>query len=224
MKNKFTKPFLALAALATVGAGAGASALVSAQTATSSVTAATTIAGRPEQVPGVHGKITAINGNTITINDERAGTTYTVDASAASVMVGGTPGSAPTTGSISSLKVGDMIAAEGTVSGTSVTATKIISGMMGGKGFGPGGMHGRGTAGTVTSVNGNTITITGDNGTSYTVDASSATVSKVVEVAVSDIKVGDRIGAEGTLSGTTVTAKHIMTGIPEKPANATVVQ
>ncbi len=219
LKNKFTKPIVALAALATVGAGAGAAALASADTA---VNDTSTQAGvtRPDRAPGVHGKITAISGTTLTITNERSNTTYTVDASAATVMKA-SAGAAPTTSSVSSLAVGDIVHARGTVSGTSVTATNIMSGMMGGKGFGG---RGHGTAGTVTAVSGNTITITGDNGTSYTVDASSAKVSKVVEVSVSDIKVGDRIGAEGSVSGTTVTAQRIMTGLPERPADAPAQQ
>ncbi len=79
-----------------------------------------------------------------------------------------------------------------------------------------GGMHGKGQGvmGTVSAVNGNTITVTGKNGTSYTVDGSSATVSKMVNISVGDIKVGDTIGAQGTVSGNSVTANHIMDGIP----------
>jgi riboflavin synthase alpha subunit len=214
-KKLLTKPLLALAALGVVGAGAGVGALASAQTAGSS-SASAQITDRPDRMPGVHGTITAINGTAITITDERENTTYTVDAGSATVMIAA-QGSAPTTGSVSSLKVGDKIGVEGTVSGTSVTATKIMSGFMGGHGFGQGGMHERGAMGTVSAINGTTLTITGDNGTTYTVDASSATVSKIVETSVSDISVGDRIGAEGSLSGTTVAAKHIMTGIPQKP-------
>lgn len=215
MKNKFTKPIVALAALGVIGAGAGAGALASAQTAATGATAQTA-PGDHLRMPGVHGTITAINGTTVTVSDQRSGTSYTVDASAASVMKG-SQGSAPAASSVSALAVGDMVGVEGTVSGTSVTATKILSGFMGGRGgFG----HGRGTAGTVTAVSGNTITITGDNGTSYTVDASGATVSKMMTIGVADIKVGDRIGAEGTLSGTNVAATRIMDGIPAKPAEA----
>ena len=83
--------------------------------------------------------------------------------------------------------------------------------------------HGRGVIGTVSAVNGNTLTITNQDGTSYTVDATNATVSKMVTEPVSSIQVGDRIGAEGTVSGTTVTAKHIMAGIPA-PATAQPAQ
>lgn len=220
MKNlnkKFTKPIVALAALATVGAGAGVGALASADTA--AVTDASVQTTRPERAPGVHGKITAISGSTITISNERSGTTYTVDASAATVMKGSV-GAAPTASSVSSLAVGDMVHAVGTVSGTSVTATKIMSGMMGGKGMG----RGHGTSGTVTAISGSTITVTGDNGTTYTIDASAAKVSKMVEVTVSDIAVGDRIGAEGSVSGNTLTAQRIMTGIPERPAQVPQAQ
>ncbi len=135
MKNKFTKPILAFAALGVIGAGAGAGALASAQTAAPATTQAS-------------------SGDTKGMGMHR----------------------------------------------------------MGGMG------HHRGAAGVVTAVSGNMITVTGENGTTYTVDASGAKVSKIVELSVSDIKVGDRIGAHGTLSGTTITAEHIMDGIPAKPA------
>ena len=89
---------------------------------------------------------------------------------------------------------------------------------MGGIGMGhmgPG--MGRGAMGTVSAVSGNTLTITGDNGTTYTIDAGNATVSKIVTESVSDIQVGDRIDAQGSVSGSTVTADHIMAGIPTHP-------
>jgi len=76
-----------------------------------------------------------------------------------------------------------------------------------------GGMgKGRGIEGTVTAVNGTTVTVAGENGTSYTIDGSSAKVSKITTIVIGDIKVGDTIGARGAISGTTVTAKHIMSG------------
>ncbi len=234
-KSLLAKPALALAAIAALGGGAGVAALASADTATTSTTQSATattqgFAGRPDRAPGVHGKITAISGNTITIEDQGFGqnstaTTYTVDASAASIVkmtAPATQGSAPTetTLSISSLAVGDEIGVQGSVSGTTVTATKIMSGI-GRMGFGHGGMgRGHGTSGTVSAVSGNTITITSDNGTSYTVDASNATVSKMVTEPVSSIVVGDRIAADGSVSGTTVTATHIMAGIPTPPSTA----
>lgn len=234
-KSLLAKPAVALAALAALaalGSGAGVAALASADTAatgSSSATAQNSM-GRMGHAPGVHGTITAISGNTITLTDEMNNTSYTIDASAASVVkieAPATKGEAPTetTLSVSSLSVGDKIGVEGTVSGTSVSATKIMTGMGGFMGHGGPGMgRGRGTSGTVTAVSGNTITITGDNGTTYTVDASSAKVSKVVEESVSDIQVGDRIGAQGQLSGTTVTANHVMVGIPTLPSSSQVSQ
>lgn len=77
--------------------------------------------------------------------------------------------------------------------------------------------RGHGVHGTVAAVNGTTVTITNTDGTSYTVDASDTKVSKVVELTVGDIKVGDEIGVMGEVSGTKVVAKHIMDGIPPTP-------
>jgi hypothetical protein len=95
------------------------------------------------------------------------------------------------------------------------TATTTPWGMhRGGMGWRGHGMHG--VVGTVTAVSGNTVTLTGNNGTTYTVDASSAQISKVVTLSVGDIKVGDTVGVQGSVSGTSVTAKHIMDGVPPK--------
>lgn len=108
----------------------------------------------------------------------------------------------------------------GTASNASSTMPHIHMGM--GHGMmddGPDGMkgdHGRGhgVMGTVTAVSGTTITITGKDGKTYTIDASSAQIGKIETITAGDVHVGDTLGVEGTLSGTNVTAKHIMDGIP----------
>ena len=88
------------------------------------------------------------------------------------------------------------------------------------RGFGRHGKHqGRhGVMGTVSSISGTSITVTRPDGTTYTVEASGAKVQRVVEGALSDIQVGDRIGVRGETSGTTVTATMIMDDMPEHPA------
>lgn len=208
----FAKPLVALAALAAIGAGAAGSMIASAQTNTGSQTqnAGMHMRGWGD---GVAGTITSLSGNTMTVTGKN-GTTYTVDISNAKILKA-SKGAAPSTASASSLAVGDTVGVRGTVTGTSVSATEVVDGIgamgrghhMGGKG-----MHG--VQGTVSAVNGNTITITGNNGTTYTIDASKAQVGKVVTLSVSDIKVGDTIGVQGSVSGTSVTANHIMDGVP----------
>lgn len=89
--------------------------------------------------------------------------------------------------------------------------------------MGPRGPHGpghHGVMGEVTAVNGSTLTVTGRDGTSYTVTADTAKVERIVEGALTDIHVGDRIGVHGTVSGTTVTAERIMDDVPEPPQKA----
>lgn len=109
--------------------------------------------------------------------------------------------------------------------GTATTSTESVSTdrhAFPGKGSGFRGGHGRGPGvmGEVTAVNGSTITVTGKNGQTYTVNAGSATVQKMVTGSVSDITVGDSIGVQGTVSGNTVTATNIMSGMPNPPAQA----
>lgn len=74
------------------------------------------------------------------------------------------------------------------------------------------GKHMPGVGGTVTAVSGNTITVTGRDGKTYTIDAGSATITKDETVTVADIKVGDTVGAMGTVNGTSITATIIHDG------------
>jgi hypothetical protein len=175
--------------------------------------------GMRDRGPHVHGTVTAVSGTTITITDDRQNTTYTIDASAATFKKAA-EGTAPTTVTISEIAVGDTISAMGTVSGTTVKATEVLEGDFGRGGHGGMGGHGRGPGvmGTVTAVNGSTITVTDQrSGTSYTVNAGSATVQKMTTGALSDIVVGDTIGVQGDVSGSTVTAKNIMDDLPVPP-------
>ncbi len=217
-----TQSLIAIPAIAATllagGALAGYATLASAEESSTSIAGVgqTMMQSMGKRGPHVHGTVTAVNGTTITITDERQNTIYTIDASGATFKKA-TAGSAPTTVTISEIAVGDTIGARGTVSGTTVTATEVMEGAMG-RG-GPGGMggHGRGQGvmGTVTAVNGSTITVTDQrSGTSYTVNAGAATVQKMTAGALSDIVVGDTIGVQGDVSGTAVTAKNIMDDLP----------
>jgi hypothetical protein len=167
--------------------------------------------------PAVVGTITAISGSTLTVQSAgpRASASgsaaYTVETSGAKILKV-EAGAPPAETTISALAVGDMVAVRGTLSGTTVAATEVMDGI-----GGPG-MHGRGPGkglgGTVSAISGSTITLTGKDGTTYTVDASSAHIGKVTAITAADIKVGDTLGVEGAVSGTTVTAQHIMDGVP----------
>lgn len=70
--------------------------------------------------PVVAGKVTAVNGNTITITNN-SNVTYSVDATSAKIL---SPGVQSAT--ISNIATGDNLIIQGTVNGTSVTASTII--------------------------------------------------------------------------------------------------
>ncbi len=213
--------------LSSLGLIAGVAGTVALQThaATDTGSTASTTAGSSKRQftpPAASGSVTAISGNTITLTDKRSGTVYTVDASSAAIekMPAAVAGSSsvtrptPTTISVSGIAIGDNVMVEGTVSGSTITATKIMDGMMGGRG---GHMRKPGTTGTVASVSGSTITLTGTDGKTYTVDAGSATLKKVSTISVSDVQAGDTLMVNGTTSGTTITAKNITDGaFPQK--------
>ncbi len=195
--------------------------------------------GQGMRTPGVAGTVSAISGTTLTVTSKSFGrgqntqnattTTYTVDASNATVMKNGT------SSSIGAVSVGDMIFVQGTVSGDSVTATSIRDGIPMG---GPGGMHGPRNAsgtwngsstkflpsaiiqgngqpvvgGSVTAIDGDTLTVTtAANSVVYTVDATNATIEKGNATStVGSIAVGDDILVQGSVSGTSVTANSVI--------------
>lgn len=157
------------------------------------------------------GTVTAVSGTTITITAMRPdGTTptLTVDASNSTVLYRGTQSS------VSSIKVGDKIIVNGTLSGTTITATAISAGITL-----PGAVlhdiH-PGTVGKVTAVSGTTLTITSQpdprtkTTKTFTVDATAATVMKSSGTGtIADITVGSVVLVEGTVSGSTITATMI---------------
>lgn len=215
-KNKFILPLVAGAIL--LGTATSAITIASAASADTSIPSQTTPQDQDGsmhgQRPTAVGKVTAISGSTITITDQRANTTYTVDASNATIDKG--PNA---TGLLSDITVGSMIAVQGTVSGSSIVATSIH------EGFGPGGFgrHGRmggpGAMGTVTSVNGNTITLTDRDGGIYTVDASSANIrANGATSTLTTVKVGDKLVVHGKISTASMTAQDIEDGLPTPPA------
>jgi Domain of unknown function (DUF5666) len=184
------------------------------------------------RAPGVFGTVAAINGTTLTVTSKAwakpgstatpatpaAGTTYTVTTSGATVTKNG---AASTLGSVA---VGDTVMIQGTVDGSSVTATKINDGMggmmMGGKGGKTGGtppaqiIKGNGDpviGGAVTAVSGSTLTVTNTSNVTYSVDASSAIVEKGNATStVSNVAVGDNVVVQGTVNGTSVAATSVM--------------
>ena len=193
---------------------------------------------------GIFGTVSAVNGNSLTVTSGArpsrpmpeqatgatpaavATTTYTVDATNAKIY----KGSATTTVSVSDIAIGDTVMVQGTVSGTSVTATVIRDGavpMAGRPGMGD--KLGRGASstasgtppiqgngepvigGNVTAISGTSITVTNASNVTYTIDAASTTIVKNgTSTAVGNIAVGDNLIVQGAVSGNSVTASSII--------------
>jgi hypothetical protein len=179
--------------------------------------------GRPMMGMGTAGKVTTVNGDTITITG-RNNTTYTVDATNATVMKAGA------TTTVSSIAVGDTIFAQGTVSGTNVTATKILDGLMR-VGFGLGKVPGQGrgqgngggpaalfqgngepvVAGIVSSVSGDSFSFTNSGNATYTVDDTNALIRKGNATSTPGvITTGDHVLVQGSVNGTSITATTVI--------------
>jgi hypothetical protein len=198
--------------------------------------------------PAAVGSVTAINGTTLTVSSHAfvrpastngtapatppvstAVTTYTVDASNATVMKNNA------TSSVSAIAVGDTIVVQGTTSGTTIKATSIRDGAMmrglgganGSKANGndsrvsstsprnvPSPIQGNGqpvVAGTISGMSGSTLTVSTKSNVTYTVDASNA---KVIQgnstVSLSSVSVGDSVIIQGTVNSTAVTASSVI--------------
>ncbi len=181
---------------------------------------------------GVFGTVASVSGNTLTVNSPArkgfgtstaavAATTYTVDASSATVYKDNA------TSSVSSIASGDTVMIQGTVSGTNVVAKTIRDGKMptmgnGASGFQKGSrststesmISGDGNpvvAGTVSAISGNTVTLKNNSNTEFTIDVTNATVTKGNSTSsVSGIAIGDNILVQGTVNGNSVTASLVI--------------
>lgn len=169
--------------------------------------------------PRVVATVTAVSGNTITATDNRkmkTTVTYTINATGATIMKNGN------TATVSSIVVGDKISVQGTLSGTTITATKIN---VGGKNELENNLEnennlnnpmivGNGqpiVAGKVTAISGNTITITNKSNTTYAIDATNAKVQSQGTISmVSNIAINDNVIVQGTINGTNVSASLII--------------
>lgn len=75
-------------------------------------------------------------------------------------------------------------------------------------------------AGTVTAVSATSITVESTDGYTETYVVNSATQigKKGAKAAISAVALGDTVRIEGVKSGSTVTASHLMDGLPTRPA------
>ena len=144
-------------------------------------------------------------------------TTYTVDTTSSTTVT-----KAGAASSVSAIAVGDTVMVRGALSGSTVAATAVRDGRAGFKGM-PGqrpatttpAITGNGEpviGGSVSAISGSSITITNQGSTAYTIDASSAKITKhgVTDATLSNVVVGDRVVAQGTVNGTSMTASSVV--------------
>jgi len=191
---------------------------------------------RPQQLSGVSGTVTAVNGTTITVTT-KDNVVYTVDASGA--IFRQTPAAPSATGSrpasntiaITDIKAGDTIMARGELKDLNLAAKEVIKGELPlfnagerpGQERRPGGENDRGPAigamrpriiGSITAVNGTALTVTGADSAAYIVDAAKAKVFGAArgngDKAVADLKTGDKVAVEGEFTVSPIVASAII--------------
>lgn len=101
---------------------------------------------------------------------------------------------------LSGFVVGDNVMLQGTLSGNTISAKKIVALHL------PAGT----IVGKVTATNGTTLTILGSNNTSYTVLTTDADIKAKGKEGT--LAVGDSVVAKGDLAGTTLTANTVVEG------------
>ncbi len=166
------------------------------------------------QKPVAFGKVTSVNGSTITVSDAKTSIVYTVDVSNAKITEGFGTG-AQSLG-YTSIKVGDEVVIMGTISGSSVTATSVFDGVE---------SHAHAAAphviGTVSGISGSSLSVSVQARGTYTVNTtSSTTITKDGKAdTFSDIAVGQTVMAVGTIdtatSTVTATKVNIVTRVPQ---------
>jgi len=196
--------------------------------------------GQRFRARGTAGKVTAINGTTLTVEAR----TFGGNGSTESVKVATTDATRITEtvkGDVSDLKVGDnvLVTATNGDGATSVTASNIVdNGDAQADFFRPGTRSdGNGTppsfprgtndqrgpedsllngalrVGKITKISGSTITIESVTGETVTVATNASTdITVTKQIAFSDLKVGDTVRAEGETSNGAVSATSIQKG------------
>jgi Domain of unknown function (DUF5666) len=172
---------------------------------------------RPDMANGLRGKngivgtVATVNGTTFTVNSQvkaKGGTatttTFTVDATNATVTKNGA------SSSVADIAVGDKVMVQGTVTDTKVVAKTIRDGVPQINPI----IQGNGepvVMGNVTSISGNTINITNKSNVAYVIDASNAKITLENKAStVSAIAVGDTVLVQGTVNGTSVVASSVI--------------
>ena len=183
-------------------------------------------AGLGTTPPAAFGTVATVGATTFTLTSHD-GTPVTVNVSGTTTYVD----PAVTTPTFTDVKVGDHVAVLGTIAGTTVAATKVAVGGMGGHGDfdghgdAPGGLGGTPPAaeGTVASVSSNAFTLTTHDGTKVTVAVGTATTYKEfgkTSPSITDVTVGAHVDVFGTDVNNSVTATQVRiagTGGPGGP-------
>lgn len=151
----------------------------------------------------IAGTVSAINGSTLTLAG-RNGTTYAITVASALIS------NHNETIALSEIQVGDMLVVKGTISGSTITASKIRDTSFARRAFLS--AIGAADAGVVTSINGSLFTL-GSFGTSgtTTIATNASTTYKVNGVATtsSALAVGSRLIVFGTPDSTGITASLV---------------
>ncbi len=135
------------------------------------------------ELPGYRGQVTAVSGSTITVQDH--GGTHTIQTTSSTKFTRGGQSA-----SLSDVKTGDQIDAEGTLNSDGSLAAQVVQIEL---------PH---VDGQITKISGTIITIQERNGTAYTIKVSSSTTftddQTQNKLSLGDLKVGEEIHAEGT--------------------------
>jgi len=151
------------------------------------------LSARANLAPTVSGSATGVNGNIIYLTGTN-GTSYTIDATSASIRKAGT------TIAVSSILSGDSLSVRGTLTGNNVVATSIMDGVAseGSNGQAWSANRANFSAGTITTLNNPSFTMQTST-TTVTVNTNSSTIFKNANAVASfaNLAVGQRVYVNG---------------------------
>lgn len=151
------------------------------------------------ELSGYYGQVTAVSGSTITVQSHD-GTSHTITITPSTTFTRGSQSA-----SLSDVKTGDQIAAEGPLNSDGSLAARMVQIEL---------PH---VDGQITKISGTIITVQEHNGTTYTIKVSFKTTftdgQTQNKLSLSDLKAGEKIHAEGTQnSGSSLGAISIVMG------------
>jgi Domain of unknown function (DUF5666) len=160
--------------------------------------------------PGLIGKITAINGQIVTMKSQDGHDVTVTLTDSTRFMKDRQPAK------LTDFKVGDMAMVRGHSTGTDAWEAEVLATRTGGTGDMAEGLGKKFIVGEIKAIDGTNLTIVRPDGQTQTiaVDENTSFHKQGESITLADFKVGDHVFGRGEMKGETFVAKDLMAGDP----------